>query len=184
MKDYFILENSFLLTIFIPIQLIIVRTTMTLRNYLCDEKKLNIFNWLIRFFAVFSGIAFYYLEFGKYFTFVWITLIILGSFIIKICGSNEDLGGDSYNFVEKILTIGDIGLGIFFILLPHTYIFVLIGGGYYKKIDMLSIVIYTILGLTYIFGGKQFAYLTIKKLIRIKNKLFREKICLKVILIS
>lgn len=163
LKDFFILNNSFLLTIFIPIQLIIVRITMTLRNYLCDEKKLNIFNWLIRFFAVFSGIAFYFLEFGKYFTFVWITSITLGSFIIKICGSNEDLGGDHYNFVEKILTIGDIGLGIFFILLPHTYIFTLIGGGNYKKIDVLSIVIYTILGLTYIFLGKQFAYFMMLK---------------------
>jgi hypothetical protein len=151
--DYIGIIDGNVFTILLPIHLIIHNIEFFIKMYY--EKYLKLFIIIAEVFAILSGLIFYKLNYSTYFVASWTTNFIIapffyGYFIIK---KYEDSLGE-VNFVEKILYTFAIILGVFFILVPYTRLFNLIGGGANSSVDKIAKVLLWILGLTYIFLNK------------------------------
>lgn len=146
--NYLSLKEGYLLTIMMPLSLIISKTIMFLHLYIKNNYVKKTFNFLIIVFAIISTLIFYVLNWGNYFCFIWLAVIIVSVIQYNLIYRKKGkIDTDSINILEKILIAGSISWGVFILILPYTKIFTFIGGGTNKRIDILSKIIFFVYGM-------------------------------------
>ena len=146
--NYLSLKEGYLLTIMIPLSLIISKTVMFLHLYIKNNYVKKTFNFLIIVFAIISTLIFYVLNWGNYFCFIWLAVIIVSVIQYNLMyRKKEKIDTDSINIFEKILIACSVSWGFFILILPYTKIFTFIGGGTNKQIDILSKIIFFVYGM-------------------------------------
>ena len=153
--NYLSLKEGHLVTIMIPLSLIISKILMFFYLYIKSNYAKKTFNFVTIVFAIISTIIFYVLNWGNYFCFIWLAVIVVSVIQYNLMyRKKEKIDTDSINIFEKAIIAGSIAWGIFILILPYTKIFTLIGGGSNKQIDILSKIIFLVYGMCQILLDK------------------------------
>lgn len=109
---------------------------------------------------------FFYLninQYGEYFCFIWSGAIIIPIITFNIMYKNKEKDETDYiNIVELFIIISSSIWGLFMIIIPHTSIFIFIGGKTNHYIGRVSTIIFYIYGIVQITLDKPLG-ITLKK---------------------
>ncbi|ASW42067.1 hypothetical protein [Clostridium isatidis] len=148
--EYLPLKAGNLITILVPINLIFSKIIEFIKRYK-NKKVENVFRVFTLVFGIGSTAIFYILDYSMYFCFTWIGSLLIGLLQYSIVYRNvEKESNEEINELQKLFSFFSIILGIFIIIIPHTKIFNLIGGGIDSKVDSISKIVFAILGICHI----------------------------------
>jgi|GEM_PF-1953083 len=163
--EYLELCKGHLLTIMIPIayfyiKLIVYQNSMFYKSYV---KTIIIISAI---FAIISTSIFYFYDFGLYFCFIWgagfVILPISVAFGVNIANKYVDSEKEDYKKLEsydKFFFLCSFVLGCFFIVIPYTSIYNVIGGDSNNiKVMVASRIIFIVLGISHIALNKTFTH--------------------------
>ncbi|RDY22416.1 hypothetical protein CHF27_013555 [Romboutsia maritimum] len=148
MNEYFNLQSRHVLTIMLPISFIVAKILFFLKAYIKNSNYIiKTFNYITIFFAVVSSIAFYLCNWGEYFAFIWFLSLFISIIQYNFMDRKTKYSYcENPNILEIMLNIASILIGIFILLIPHTQIFFMIGGGD-TKVDFVSKILLSIYGI-------------------------------------
>lgn len=140
MNEYFNLQSRHVLTIMLPISFIVAKILFFLKAYIKNSNYIiKTFNYTTIFFAVVSSITFYLCNWGEYFAFIWFLSLFVSIIQYNFMDRKTKYSYcENPNILEIMLNITSVLIGIFILLIPHTEIFFMIGGGGDPKIDFIS----------------------------------------------
>lgn len=157
---YLGLREGYILTILLPIHLLIYNVLYYVKQYFKNKFKYFMIGFIL--FSIISSAIFYFFNYSIYFVAAWGTQFLIVPFFygyIIIRPFKDDIM--ELNIIEKFIYSFDILFGIVLIIIPCTPLFKLIGAGTNIKIDVISTVLYILLGLSYIIFNK----ITLSKII-------------------
>lgn len=147
------MKGGHLLTILLPISFTISKILTFLYIYYDNKKIRIVFNYGAVIFTIIS-LSFFYLninKYGEYFYFIWCGAIIIPIIMYNIMYKSKEK--DETNYINKfelfIISISIIW-GFFMIIIPHTSIFILIGGKINPYIGKVSTIIFYVYGIVQI----------------------------------
>ncbi|MDY2631826.1 MAG: hypothetical protein SOV85_10830 [Clostridium sp.] len=147
------MKGGHLLTILLPISFTISKILTFLYIYYDNKKIRIVFNYGAVIFTIIS-LSFFYLninKYGEYFCFIWCGAIIIPIIMYNIMYKSKEK--DETNYINKfelfIISISIIW-GFFMIIIPHTSIFILIGGKINPYIGKVSTIIFYVYGIVQI----------------------------------
>lgn len=145
------MKGGHLLTILLPISFTISKILTFLYIYYDNKKIRIVFNYGAVIFTIIS-LSFFYLninKYGEYFCFIWCGAIIIPIIMYNIMYKSKEK--DETNYINKFeLFIISIIWGFFMIIIPHTSIFILIGGKINPYIGKVSTIIFYVYGIVQI----------------------------------
>lgn len=140
MNEYLTLQGGHILTIYIPLTCILAKILQFLKAYIKNSGNIiKKFNYITIILAVISSVVMYVHNWGEYFTFVWFAVLTVSVIQYNFLYRNtEYLYSEKPNVFELTISMFSVFAGIFILLIPHTKVFFMIGGGGDPKIDFLS----------------------------------------------
>ena len=149
------MKGGHLLTILIPISFTISKILTFLYIYYDNKKIRIVFNYGAVIFTIIS-LSFFYLninKYGEYFCFIWCGAIIIPIIMYNIMYKSKEKDETNYiNIFELFIISISISIiwGFFMIIIPHTSIFILIGGKINPYIGKVSTIIFYVYGIVQI----------------------------------
>lgn len=147
------MKGGHLLTILLPISFTISKILTFLYIYYDNKKIRIVFNYGAVIFTIIS-LSFFYLninKYGEYFCFIWCGAIIIPIIMYNIMYKSKEKDETNYiNIFELFIIIISIIWGFFMIIIPHTSIFILIGGKINPYIGKVSTIIFYVYGIVQI----------------------------------
>lgn len=147
------MKGGHLLTILIPISFTISKILTFLYIYYDNKKIRIVFNYGAVIFTIIS-LSFFYLninKYGEYFCFIWCGAIIIPIIMYNIMYKSKEKDETNYiNIFELFIISISIIWGFFMIIIPHTSIFILIGGKTNPYIGKVSTIIFYVYGIVQI----------------------------------
>lgn len=120
--------------------------------YYDDKNVRRNFNYGSVIFAVISSVFFYINinKYGEYFCFIWCGAIIIPIIMYNIMYKNKEKDETDYINIIELFIIISIIWGFFMIIIPHTSIFIFIGGKINPYIGKVSTIIFYVYGIVQI----------------------------------
>lgn len=151
--DFISVKEGHLLTIILPIFLTTSKILTFLYIYYDNKKVRKIFNYGSLIFGGISFTFFYFNinKYSEYFCFIWCGSIIIPIIMYNIMYKNKEKDETNYiNIFELFIISISIIWGFFMIIIPHTSIFILIGGKINPYIGKVSTIIFYVYGIVQI----------------------------------